>query len=217
MTLAAPNRRSPARPASPYRWTAGRLRAELEGFLANEYAHPTAWPRATEFESLGRSDLRQAIKRHGGATFWARTLGRQMDPRQERSPYLDADARADAQAVLAALGAIPGSPRLRELGYSRLAGYFKRCGGRAAALTALGIPVDYPGSRRSPEQDPQILQDPGEARELAALKQAREVIARHGRLPGRRLLTQWGYGQLGFYIDRNGGVVAFCQRNGLTR
>ncbi len=215
MTLAAPNRRSQASPASPYRWTTERLRSALEAFFANEYTSARVWPRATEFESLGRSDLREAIKRHGGATFWARELGREMDPRQERSPYLDANARADAQTVLEALGAIPGSARLRELGYSRLAGYFKRCGGRAAALTALGMPADYPGSRRSPEQDPQVLQDPGQARETAALDQAKELVARHGRLPGRRLLTQSGYSQLGYYLDRNGGAGAFCQRHGL--
>lgn len=214
MTLAAPNRRSPARPPSPYRWTTARLRAELKAFLANEYLHPTAWPRAMEFESLGRSDLRQAIKRHGGATFWARELGREMDPRQERSPYLDADALADAQAVLAVVGAVPCDARLRQLGYNRLAGYFKRCGGRTAVLTAFGMPLAFP-SRRSSEHDPHTLQDPSAVRERAALDQARELVARHGRLPGRRLLTQSGYSQLGYYLDRNGGAAAFCQRHGL--
>lgn len=117
-------------PRGPWRWTDDRLRAELEAFLAERQARGLrGWPVAAEFDTSGREGLRDAIKRLGGATFWAAELGVPLRPGQDRSPYGESEALRDTRLVVAEQGRLPGGPALRRLGHPRLASYLSRRGG----------------------------------------------------------------------------------------
>lgn len=107
------------------RWKPDVIRAELEAFLGDR----TDWPTAHEFTAAGREDLRTAVKRHGGATYWANELGKSLRPKQERSPYGEAEALRDAKAVAARVGHLPGEKTLRSMGYHRLATHIAGYGG----------------------------------------------------------------------------------------
>ena len=104
------------------RWTHESIRTELLAFVGER----RDWPRAPEFEAAGQSALRGAVKRHGGATYWARELGLQMEPMQDRRKYTEADALRDLKAVVAQYGFLPGDGRLRQDGRSRLASFVRK-------------------------------------------------------------------------------------------
>lgn len=99
--------------------------------------------------SAGHQNLARAISRHGGARLWAERLGLTLRP-QVRGYPADA-ALADARAVIADHGHLPGSTKLRQLNYSGLAEHVVRAGGAAAFCAAHGLPLPPPtlrGQRR---------------------------------------------------------------------
>ena len=53
------------------RWTAERVRRELEPFLEQR----TLWPSRKEFEAAGLKTLRDALQRLGGVDMWAAEFG----------------------------------------------------------------------------------------------------------------------------------------------
>jgi hypothetical protein len=194
-------------------WTHGRLKAALEEFLTT-YDDPRGWPLASEFTDAGREDLRQAIKKRGGAVYWARVMGRELGSGQNRGPYSLDDARGDAMAVTDQLGGVPGDSRLRGLGFSRLATYFRRHGGREAVLTELGLSTAMPPPRPS-VYDPVKLAQAEAAREAWAIEQACLIIGELGYLPGPRRLKALGHTRLANYFGPRGGAAAFAARHGL--
>jgi hypothetical protein len=103
------------------RWTAEKLEAALREFIGER----PGWPTAPEFVSAGRIDLRDAVKRHGGAVEWARRLGKELRPGQDRTPYEESDAVADAREIVRLRGSLPSQRVIRALGYPRLASFLQ--------------------------------------------------------------------------------------------
>ena len=83
------------------------------------------WPTAVEFEAAGRHDLRRAVKRHGGAVAWAKRLGKQLRPGQDRTSYGEDDAMRDGLEIVDMRGHLPGAGEVRALGYHRLASFMQ--------------------------------------------------------------------------------------------
>jgi hypothetical protein len=69
------------RPGYAPRWTAKRVRSELESFLAGR----TVWPSRKEFETAGLKTLRDAVHRLGGVDVWAAEFGLQRTSRASGS------------------------------------------------------------------------------------------------------------------------------------
>lgn len=113
----------------PWRWSDGRLRAELERFC-REGAY-TTFPTQRQFDQAGRADLRHAVRVYGGTVYWAKQIGLPLASRQDREPYTSDDAIRDASEVVAELGYLPGVPVLRRMGRNRLATAVQRAGGAA--------------------------------------------------------------------------------------
>jgi hypothetical protein len=107
------------------RWDDESIRAELTRFIGER----EVWPTADEFVAAGREDLRTAVKRHGGATWWAKQLGVPLRPGQDRSPYGVEDAVEEARELIRRLGYLPGAKTVRSLGYPRLATFMSQDGG----------------------------------------------------------------------------------------
>lgn len=124
-SLARAIRRTAPERRKPKRWDDETIRSELGAFLGEQ----RTWPSASEFVAAGREDLRNAIKRHGGAAWWARELGIELRPGQDRAPYSEADALTEAKELVEELGYLPGQRKARELGYGRLATHISRRGG----------------------------------------------------------------------------------------
>lgn len=101
------------------------MRAELTRFIGDR----EVWPTADEFVAAGREDLRTAVKRHGGATWWAAELGVRLRPGQDRSPYGVEEALEEARELIRQLGYLPGAKKVRSLGYPRLATFMSQGGG----------------------------------------------------------------------------------------
>jgi hypothetical protein len=131
--------------AAPRRWTDDVLRAELEAFIGDR----TTWPTADEFVDANRDELRTAVKRHGGATWWAKQLGLNMTARQDRGPYGEQNALEDARELVAQLGHVPGIRRARALGYPRFGTYLSQAGGAVAFARHHSLP---PSPHRSGTQ-----------------------------------------------------------------
>lgn len=117
--LAAANRGSGGQQSAARRWDDKRLRAELKALVEQL----DCFPSYNQLSAMGREDLRCALKRNGGSGWWARELGVALGPGQDRSRYTRKDATRDAEAVIAELGYLPSTTRLRALGYPRLASY----------------------------------------------------------------------------------------------
>jgi len=129
-------RRLPSRTAgreSQRIWSDALIRSELELYLEVRVPEPGRehyFPTSKELAAVGLDNLRGAIRDHGGAAYWAAQLDCELDPRQERTPYSEADALAEARVVVAALGYLPGSNQIRrDFGLHRLASLLRRNGG----------------------------------------------------------------------------------------
>ena len=83
------------------KWTAGRIRGELQAFC-DELGR---WPKAGEFRDAGHGDLYLAASRYGGIEHWAEELGFR-EPRSWSLPLarMARTARVVAVAGLAAFG-----------------------------------------------------------------------------------------------------------------
>ena len=67
---------------------------------------------------------------------WAQRIGKPLRPGQDRRPYGVEDATLDAKRLLMELGRLPGTVRIRELGYPRLASFIQRHYGNSSGLFA---------------------------------------------------------------------------------
>ena len=110
----------------PYRWTDDVLEAELRAFIGGRSSFPTLG----EFDDEDRSDLRCAVARDGVA-YWADRVGLPVPASRVPTPYTTTDAIRDAQAVIDAIGRLPGEPTLRKMGLNRLATVVRNAGGSA--------------------------------------------------------------------------------------
>lgn len=123
-------------------WTDAKLETELRAFTAGR----TTFPTRREFDSASRADLRCAVANRGGAVPWAARLGLALTPSQlAHLPYEEDEAVDDARRVIAKVGRLPGSAKLRRMGYGRLARAVQVAGGarRFCAVHALpGRPAD---------------------------------------------------------------------------
>jgi hypothetical protein len=130
---AAARRRSknPEQPAERrrYRWSDAELRVAL-GALVGRLGIEV-FPTQREFFAAGEQRLWAAITRRGGSQRWSDELGLALRSQQDRRPYSERAAIADARRVLAQTGAkhLPNAMRLRELGYSKLATRVTETGG----------------------------------------------------------------------------------------
>jgi hypothetical protein len=61
------------------------------------------------------------VSRGHGAAHWAEVLGLTLGSRQDKEPFTDAEAAAQAQALISDLGHLPGANKRRQLGFNRLA------------------------------------------------------------------------------------------------
>lgn len=120
-------RRRPSRSEAPYRWNDEELERELRDFLGERDSMPTR----TEFEQVGRNDLRVAVSNFGGIACWAHRLDIRLRAGQERETYGVEDALKDAHAVHEREGFLPNTKRLRALGFNRLASFIDKEGGVA--------------------------------------------------------------------------------------
>ena len=106
-----PSRRS----RGPYRWTDDVLQAELRAFTHGRSSFPTL---DGEFDDEGRIDLRCAVAR--GGAYWADRVGLPVPASRAPQPYTTIEAIRDAQAVIDAIGRLPGEPTLlRKMGLNR--------------------------------------------------------------------------------------------------
>jgi hypothetical protein len=113
---------------------------ELEERLRSFTAGRTTFPTRHEFDGAGRADLRCAVARYGGASYWARRLGLKRSQRQKgREPYLSRDAIHDAKRVMQSEAVLPGARRLRALGYQRLATVVQAAGGARRFVERYGL------------------------------------------------------------------------------
>lgn len=134
--------------AAPWKWTEERIEEELLEFVTGD-----EWPSQAEFVREGRQDLVGAVSRTGGVVFWARKLGLKLRPEQDRTPYSDRHAKADAEVFIERHGYLPSARRLREEhGEVRLARAVRRAGGTKAFLRRVGLPqsLALPADRRDP-------------------------------------------------------------------
>ncbi len=77
--------------------------------------------------------------RNGGAVHWATEMGVALGPGQDRELYLAADAIAEAQALIAEHGKLPGIDTLRSSGHGRLATFVRRYGGSQKFRDTFGL------------------------------------------------------------------------------
>jgi hypothetical protein len=97
-------------------WHEERIKAELQALVGPMDYFPTH----TELCALGHSQLAYAVNRYGGTEEWAKRLGKALRPRQAdmllSARYTEEMALSDARSVIAALGELPGSTKLRQMG-----------------------------------------------------------------------------------------------------
>jgi hypothetical protein len=118
-------------------WTDERIEQELRRFTTER----SSWPTQREFEQAGLGHLAKAVSRRYGATHWARVLGLELRPSQDKEPFTEEDAVKQARAIIAQLGHLPGANKLRQLGYSRLATVVLHAGGGDAFCRMHGLPL----------------------------------------------------------------------------
>ena len=123
---------------APNKWTARRLRDELEEFLDGA----TEWPSYRDFQRAGRQTLRNQVTRFGGARLWAKRLGsitRNASP--DTSPVGPTSAFAQSSPCICAAvacGRAVSSSRRRDVSRcaTRSDGWRSRAlGGRVRAAT----------------------------------------------------------------------------------
>jgi hypothetical protein len=117
------------------KWTDDRIHAELASIIGDGSVFPTQ----QDLIELGERNLASAVSRHGGAADWARRLS--VTLRAELGAYSVEMAVADARAVIAARGHLPGSTKLRQLDHPRLAEKVTAAGGAAAFCARHGLPT----------------------------------------------------------------------------
>lgn len=88
------------------------------------------WPSRREFAAANKTDLYCAAVAYGGVAYWAGRLGLSLTARQlAKMTYTHDEAVTDARLVVATLGYLPGSRRLRAMGLGRLATAVQSAGG----------------------------------------------------------------------------------------
>jgi hypothetical protein len=118
-------RRQRQAPRRRHRWTDERVVRELREFVAGR----DTFPSRPQFEAAGRGDLWNAIRRHGGSALWAPRVGLSLREAQHRQALSAEEAVSQAKTVIAEDGYLPGSTKLRALGYPKLATYIYFAGG----------------------------------------------------------------------------------------
>jgi hypothetical protein len=139
------------RGGTPRYWTEGRVREQLAAFLE----HRRHWPTDSEFNDAGERRLARAVRRTGGAKYWAREFGlvKTVSPRPPKVPRASRAKRApDSRKAGASSGAkrpwdderiaAAISPLTKELGRWPTKSEFRRAG-LGSALSAV---YDHGGS-----------------------------------------------------------------------
>lgn len=120
-------------------WHEERIEAELQALVGRMEHFPTH----SELCALGHAQLAYAVNRYGGTEEWAKRLGKPLRPRQAdmltSARYTEDMAISDARRVIAALGELPGTTKLRQLGYPRLGNAVRRAGGAAEFRRRYGL------------------------------------------------------------------------------
>jgi hypothetical protein len=184
------------------------IRTELEAFLTGS----KVWPSVEQFRRAGRTDLYEAVLRHGGSTFWRQALGC-APPAHDRGSIAGerrAARRWDDTEIAANLRAVLGDrrewPTVEEFNAAGLRGLY------LAILNGRGVP--YWSTRMSAKLG--YGQGGRQYSVDDAVVDARVIIAACGRLPNEKRLRALGYGRLGEAVARAGGARAFVATHNLS-
>lgn len=109
-----------------------RIHRELIEFTAGR----DTWPTRQEFLAAGRSELWEALRRHGGREYWDERMPLQRRSQQYRRGLTPQEAVAQAHEVIALTGTLPSAPRLRAMGYPKLSTFVMGAGGVQRFLAA---------------------------------------------------------------------------------
>jgi hypothetical protein len=142
-----------------------------------------------------------AVRKYGGAEHWAQLLGVD-ETRLTKRTWTDGELE---EALRAFIGDRPDWPTREEFiraGEKRLVHAVGRAGG--LSVWARRLDKKFVGSR---DHSPYTLD--------AALREAAEVIATRGDLPGVHTLAALGYGRLAWAVQRSGGAEKFRAEHGV--
>ena len=189
---------------APNKWTARRLRDELEEFLDGA----TEWPSYRDFQRAGRQTLRNQVTRFGGARLWAKRLG--LDYPERKPGYLtrwtDERVRAELSLYLRGRSVWPSRLEFEAAGRKPLRDAIRRLGGPERWAAEFGLPLQnlQSGSKRvwTPERIECEL---------------RSVTGDRDTWPGRRELELKGRPGLARAVYRHGGADYWARRIGVRR
>ena len=118
--------------------------AEAEELATHE---PLRMPTMVTLRAQGFRNLERAIAETGGPARWARKLGLQLRPGQDRGEWTEDDVLARALRVRNRYGRLPEVRALRALGETRLAARIERAGGLRAFCERHGLDTADIGRR----------------------------------------------------------------------
>jgi len=185
-------------------WTEARIRRELQEFLEGA----TEWPSYGDFKRAGRQNLRNQVKKFGGARLWAKRLGL---PYPERKPgyaprWTEGRVRAELEEFLRGREHWPSRLEFEAADRTLLRDAVRRMGGAERWATELGLPLRNlkAGSRR-------VWTDERIEAEL------RRVLDGRDTWPGRRELELKGRFRLVGAVYHARGAAYWADRLGLKR